>query len=296
MISIKVPATCANMGPGFDCLGIALSLYNNFTFEETGGSLKIEGCSDEFKNEDNLIFTSYRKTLSILGYRYKGVKIIIDSKIPVSRGLGSSAACIAAGVAAANEIEGGKLTMDEILCIASDIEGHPDNVAPAILGGMTAAIMENGKVYYSSISIPEDITFCALIPDFRLSTKLARSVLPDTIPRADGVFNVGRASLLVAALSSGKTELLPIAFDDRLHQVYRKSLIKNYDYIVDKCIESGGTAAFLSGAGPTIMCILKNNDNAFMDKMESHLKKLPDRWSMIMLQPDLKGFRLYTDN
>ena len=292
MIKIRVPATCANLGPGFDCLGLALSLYNDFTFEEIEKGLKIEGCPDEFKNENNLIYTSFSKALSIIGGKLPGIKITVAAKIPVSRGMGSSAACITAGVAAANELANGKLKKEDILDISTAIEGHPDNVTPAIFGGMTASITEDKKVYFCPINIPDSIDFYALVPDFKLSTELSRSVLPDTIKRTDGVFNTGRAAFLAAVFNSGRVDLMAQAFSDKLHQQYRKHLINNFDYIVDKCIEAGGITAFLSGAGPTIMCIAKCDNKDFKNNIEKNLNGLTDKWSVIKLKADLHGYTI----
>lgn len=292
MIKIRVPATCANLGPGFDCLGLSLTLYNNYTFEKIESGLIIEGCPDEFNNENNLIYTSFRKALSIIGGELPGLKITVDAKIPVSRGMGSSAACIAAGVAAANEIADGNLKREDILSISSEIEGHPDNVTPAIFGGMTVSIVENKKVYYCPVNIPDNIDFYALVPDFKLSTELSRSVLPDTIKRADGVFNTGRAAFLAAVFNAGRVDLMAPAFSDKLHQQYRKHLINNFDYIVEKCIESGAITAFLSGAGPTIMSMAKCNNTDFKEKMEACLSDLSDKWTIIKLKADLNGYTI----
>lgn len=292
MIKIRVPATCANLGPGFDCLGLSLSLYNNYTFEEVEKGLIIEGCPDEFKNENNLIYTSLKTALSIIGGSLKGLKITVDTKIPVSRGMGSSAACITAGVAAANEIANGKLSKEDILDISTSIEGHPDNVTPAIFGGMTVSITEDKKVYFCPINIPDNIDFYALVPDFKLSTELSRSVLPDTIKRTDGVFNLGRAAFLAAVFNSGRIDLMSLAFKDKLHQQYRKHLINNFDYIVDKCIEEGGITAFLSGAGPTIMCIAKCDNKDFKNKIEKDLNVLSDKWKVNKLKADFNGYTI----
>lgn len=290
MIGIRVPATSANMGPGLDCLGVALSIYNEFYFEKTDSSIVIEGCQDEFKNEDNLVYTSFNKTLSMLNHPSMGVRIVFKTDIPVSRGLGSSASCIIAGVAAAAAFAGASLSKQDVLNIAAGMEGHPDNVTPAVMGGMTVSVMENDRVFYSHVNLPQCIKFVALVPDFRLSTKLSRSQLPDFVPRKDSVYNVGRASLLVAALNSGKTELIPVAVKDMLHQNYRKSLIEDYDHVINSCMSSGALTAYLSGAGPAIMCIIKNEDTSFMEKICCRLKNLEHKWTAIGLNPDYTGY------
>lgn len=291
MLEIRVPATSANMGPGFDCLGVALNLYNHFRIEENEGGLCIDGCDETYRNEKNLVYVSMRKCFEKIGYehRKKGIRINFESDIPISRGLGSSAACILGGVLAANEIGRGNLNKNEILEIASEIEGHPDNVAPALFGGMTASVKDGDRVYYEKIKLPQGLKFCAIIPDFKLSTKEARAVLPDSIPYKDGVYNVGRVSLLIAALSNGNFEMLKLACRDRLHEIYRGSLIGNYDEIVEECNRRNSLCVFLSGAGPTIMAVLKEEETDFRRQMEDYLSKLENKWIIKELKSDYNG-------
>jgi homoserine kinase len=289
MIKVKVPATSANMGPGFDCLGVALNLYNSFYIEEIEEGLEIENCEETYRNENNLVYTSIKKCFQLIGYKHKGLKIRFDTAIPESRGLGSSASCILGGVLAANEIGKGNLSKDEILELAVEIEGHPDNIAPALFGGMTVSIKEGKRVYYEKISLPEGLKFCAIIPDFPLSTKEARAVLPDKIPYKDGVFNVGRVSLLIAALTNGNLEQLKFACKDRLHETYRGSLIENYNEIIEESMRLNSVGVFLSGAGPTIMTMLKENEVEFRKQMESFLNKLKNKWIIKELKSDFEG-------
>lgn len=291
MVEVRVPATSANMGPGFDCLGVALNLYNSFQVEESEDGLCIDGCEETYRNEKNLVYVSMQKCFEKIGYghRQKGIRINFESDIPISRGLGSSAACILGGVLAANEIGKGNLNKNEILEIASEIEGHPDNIAPALFGGMTVSIKDGNKVYYEKIKLPQGLKFCAIIPDFKLSTKDSRAVLPDSIPYRDGVYNVGRVSLLIAALSNGNFDLLKLACKDRLHEIYRGSLIGNYDEIVEECNQLNSLCVFLSGAGPTIMAVLKEEDMEFRKHMEDYLSKLENSWVLKELRSDYDG-------
>ena len=178
MIKIRVPATSANLGPGFDSLGIALDLYNDFLFEETSKGLEIIGALANEEDKDNLVYLSMLKTFDLIGYIPKGIKIKIESKTPVSRGLGSSASCIVAGVMGANEIAGSPLSLSEIFKLSTKIEGHPDNIAPALFGGLVTSLMEKDEIFYNKINIAEGLKFTAIIPDFPLSTKNAREVLP----------------------------------------------------------------------------------------------------------------------
>jgi homoserine kinase len=290
MLEIRVPATSANIGPGFDCLGVALNMYNYFYIEEAEAGLEISGCDEGYSNKNNLVYRSMIKCFEKLGrsYERRGLKIRIQNQIPISRGLGSSAACILGGVLAANELSDGKLDKNEILEIAAEIEGHPDNLAPAMFGGMTAAIKDGSRIYHESIKLPEGIKFCAIIPAFELSTAEARAVLPNTISYKDGVFNVGRASLLIAAFASGSLGLLEFACKDRLHEMYRGKLINNYNEIIEESRRLGSLCTYLSGAGPTIMAILRKEKD-FCSSMEAFLSKLENKWQLIELEPDLTG-------
>lgn len=289
MIEIKVPATTANIGPGFDCLGLALNLYNIFYIEEIENGLIIEGCDSEFQNKNNLVYTSMLKCFEKLDYSFKGVKIVIENNIPVSRGLGSSASCILAGVIGANEIAGGQLNINEIFQLASEIEGHPDNIAPALFGGMTVSISHNNTALYNKIPIVKGLKFCALFPNFKLSTEKARAVLPNEIPYKDAVFNVGRASFLLSCLVNGKFELLNIACRDRLHQHYRGKLIDDYNEIITKCENLNCLGVFLSGAGPTIMVILDENNASFANDIKEFINNLTNHWRILELNLNHKG-------
>jgi homoserine kinase len=289
MISIKVPATSANMGPGFDCLGVALDLYNDYEIEETASGIEITGCEECYSNETNLIYTSMQKCFEVLNYQPKGLKININSSIPISRGLGSSAACIVGGIAAANELAGGKLTKAQLLEIANAIEGHPDNVAPALLGGMIIAVQNKGKVYHENVKIADNLRFCAIIPDFTLSTSEARAALPHKLSYGDAIFNISRATLLVTALANGSYDLIRHACEDALHQPYRSKLIPGYDEIMQKSKELDCLGIFLSGAGPTIMAIIKNTDQSFVSGIQSFLDTLKDKWIVKELHIDYEG-------
>lgn len=289
MLEIKVPGTSANLGPGFDSLGIALNIYNKFYVEEIKEGLYIEGCKEEYRNDKNLFYVSMKRVFHKFGYEPKGLRIKIDSDIPESRGLGSSASCIVGGVIAANSLIGNKLSKEDILEISTEIEGHPDNVAPAIFGGMTAVVKDKDRIYYDKIDIDKNINFYALIPDFTLATKESREVLPKDIDYKDSVFNVGRVALMISSLISGNYENLQVAFDDKLHQPYRKKLIDNYDYIMLKCKKNGARGVFLSGAGPTIMAITEEYKEDFLNNMKKELSILNNQWEIKKLVVDYKG-------
>lgn len=289
MIKIRVPATSANLGPGFDAVGIALNLYNTFTFEELPEGLEIVGCDDDFNNENNLVYLSMKKTLSKMDCKLRGIKITMENNIPVSRGLGSSAACIVAGILGANELAGKPLSKDDLLKIATEIEGHPDNVAPALLGGLVTSIVERENVFYNKIHVAKGIKFIALIPEFTLYTREARGVLPREISFKDAVFNVGRVALLISALSNGKFDLLKYGLEDKLHQNYRSKLIPDFDKLKSICDNNNALGTFISGAGPTIITIVDEKNKEFISNLSKELTLLSNNWLVKELEIDLEG-------
>ncbi|MDS0525068.1 homoserine kinase [Clostridium sp. SHJSY1] len=290
MIKVRVPATSANMGPGFDSLGVALNLYNIFGFREIEDGLSFKGVPEEFCNKENIIYQAMMKCFNKGGYKPKGIEIsALKQAVPVSRGLGSSSSCIVGGLVGANELLGRKFSKDEILQMAVEIEGHPDNVAPAVFGDMIVAIMEDEKVYHQKINVCDKIRFVSIIPNFRLSTSEARSVLPKEISLKDGIYNVGRASLLVAAISNENLELLKYACKDSFHEKYRSNLIRGFDEVKKEVFRLEGIASYLSGAGPTIMAISLKENIGFSDKIKEFLKIKGLEWDVYELSVDKVG-------
>lgn len=281
---IAVPATSANMGPGFDALGLALGLYNTCEFRPTNDKEIFEE-----KIRENLIYQAYKYAFDF--YKKKPIPIVFDleADIPVSRGLGSSAACIVMGIMAAFDIMGRDFDKKEILKIATSLEGHPDNVAPAIFGGAVVSILENDQVYLEKIAISDKFKFLALIPDFRLSTKKARDVLPETYPKADAIFNISRVAMLVLALESGSVANLKIALQDKIHQPYRFKLIPEIEKIEKIIEDSKAIAYYLSGAGSTIMLVLKADDQTSEKEIREKIGKLSNTYDLKALEIDKKG-------
>ena len=292
MIKVRVPATSANLGPGFDTLGLSLGLYNEFIFEETCKGIELVGFEEEYDHKDNLVYLSMMETFKEVGYSPRGIKIDAKINIPISRGLGSSASCILAGIIGANKLSGDTLSIDEIFYLATKIEGHPDNIAPALFGGLVVSLMDGNKVLYNKIEIAKGIKFVALIPDFTLSTKESREVLPSTIEFKDAINNVSRVSFLLSALVNGKFNLLKYCFKDRLHEPYRGKLIPDFSNLIEQCEEIGALGAYLSGAGPTIMCIIDQEDEDFTKTIRSYLNTLESIWSVKELTMDLEGIRI----
>ena len=289
-VTVRVPATTANLGPGFDAFGCALSLYTDVTFEETDSGLEITGCDEAYTGPDNLAYTSYCAVLESLSEEIRGVKIHIDAHIPIGRGLGSSAALLVAGAIGANVLRGSKLSTQGLLNITNAMEGHPDNLAPAFFGGLTASMVDNGLPVTVNFPLHPDWEFLALIPDFELSTNYARSVLPAQLPRADAVYNIAHGALVLKALELGDEKLLRTAMQDRLHQPYRKSLITDYDAI-EALVLTTGAAFCVSGAGPTLLCITQ--DSQLEEKLS---KKLPQitkaNWQMLPLHIEFEGAKI----
>lgn len=258
---IKTPATSANLGPGFDILGVSLDLYNQFEICESEEYIYI-GANEKYNYDNNLFFRSYKKTAAILNMDKK-CTVIEHSDIPFSRGLGSSATLITAGVIAANEFakiynNDKILTIDEIFDIATEIEGHPDNISPCLFGGLTISLDEFGKLIYRQIPIDKKFYPTLFIPPYRLSTEEARAVIPKEIHRSTSIYNTSHSLLLIEALRNGDEELLKIAHNDKIHVPYRKSLIKEYDTLEKLCYKNGALSFTISGAGSSMMAISTN--------------------------------------
>lgn len=290
MVKVTVPASTANIGPGFDTLGLALNLYNEYIFEEIDKGLIIEGCPDIFDNKNNLVYKSFMITAKKLGEKVKGLKISMNTHIPISRGLGSSSACIVGGVYGANYLYNGGLSKDELFEIAVMIEGHPDNIAPCVYGGLTASIVEKNKPYTMHYNINDKLKFCALIPDFETSTKEARKLLPATINFCDAVFNISRVSFLLKALEIGDINMIGISLKDKLHQMYRATLIHECDDVSEICIVNGSSAIFISGSGPTLMNITDNDK--LPELIKDSISKLKYEWEVKLLKIDRNGAKV----
>lgn len=289
-VTLRVPATSANLGPGFDSFGCALALYNTYTFERIESGLEITGCDEEFRTADNLSIAAYRYALEALGLPMEPLRLHIDAQIPVCRGLGSSSAMIIGGIMAANALHEAPFSREEMLTLCTVIEGHPDNLAPALYGGMTASLMRGGKPVTARFPLSPSLRFLALVPDFPLSTQLARSVLPQRVPFADAVFNVSHAALLLRALETADMEMIALALDDRLHQPYRKSLIQGYETVEGIAKECGATAFCISGAGPTCLCIAA--DDGVAERLSARLPEECPGWQVLALQVDTEGAKL----
>lgn len=301
-VSVKVPASSANIGPGFDCLGIALPIYNTVTIEETvipGTGIEINMMAEEEtidemvfenipKDENNIVYRAVELLYNSIGQEPTELKINIESQIPIARGLGSSSSVIVGGLLAANKLLGNPADEAALLAIATEVEGHPDNVAPAILGGFVLSNQEDdGSISYCKFNWPEEWDLTVCVPDFELSTSIARSVLPKEVPMQDAVFNAKHLGMLVHAVNTKDEKLMKSALQDRLHQQYREKLVPGMKEIMEAFKhEDGVLGCVLSGAGPTILVISHKYD---LDKIKSTVREI---WSNQNIKADIRTLKV----
>lgn len=274
-VSVKVPATSANIGPGFDCLGMALPIYNVVTIDETvlpGTGVEINILSDEEnvhnliidhipKDENSVVYKAVELLYNSIGQTPSELKINIQTSIPVTRGLGSSAAVIVGALVAANKLLGEPADESALLSIATEIEGHPDNVTPAIVGGLVMSSLENdGSIIYRKLDWPDDWAITVCIPDVELATEISRSVIPKEVPLEDAIFNLKRMGMFVNAVNKHDSDLMKLALTDRLHQPYRAKLVPGLKELSEAFKhEEDVLGCVLSGAGSSMLIISKNN-------------------------------------
>lgn len=261
-VTVRVPATTANLGPGFDALGMALEIHN--TLQVTvGGSLSFEaegeGAASIPRGPGNVTYRAIHAVFEKAGREVPPLRLHAKNGIPLARGLGSSAAAVVAGLVAGNALCEDHLSIDELLALGLALEGHPDNVAPALLGGCIAAAVHDGQVIYGRVPVPQDLKLALFIPDFEMPTKEARAILPDPVPRADAVFNLSRVALLVTAFCSNRLDLLGLATEDRLHQPPRQTVFPAMPALFAAARQAGALGVFLSGAGSTVVALCVEN-------------------------------------
>lgn len=258
-IRLRTPGSTSNLGPGFDALGLALTVYNRVAVRTVAGSrhrrMRItgEGAGKLPVGASNLFFRSVDAAAQRAGRSLRDLEVEMHNGIPLSRGLGSSSTAIVAGVYAANLLMGEPFSKPALLDLATELEGHPDNVAPCLLGGLVVCSRENGRVETIRSLPPTELRAVVAVPRFELETEAARAALPERVPHRDAVFNVGRACLVTAALMSGELRTLKTAMRDRLHQPYRASLVPGIEEVLQAAEEAGAMGACLSGAGPTLL-------------------------------------------
>lgn len=255
MIRITVPATSANLGIGYDTLGMAVSLYAHFTFDHAD-TLTITGCPEEFRNEGNLVYQSFEQALDAWGMEPFPIALDIQTEIPVARGLGSSSTCVVAGIMGAAALTRHTVTREELVAMATRVEGHPDNVAPAILGAAVCSFTPEGQLPHClRYDVSSRLRFLTIIPPYEVHTADARKVVPQQVALSTAVWQMGRIAGLTRGLETGDTALIAAANDDRIQEPYRRALIPDYDAIRETCLEGGAATMWISGSGSTLMAV-----------------------------------------
>ncbi|MGI0482991.1 homoserine kinase [Geminocystis sp. CENA526] len=290
-ISLQVPATTANLGSGFDCIGTALSLYNEFEFslsDKTTLTVTGDGAQQITLSEDNLLYKSFLYYYQKIGVNAPNVDIKIKINVPLARGLGSSATAIVAGLLSANYFSAQPQPQEKLMAMAIELEGHPDNVVPCFLGNCILSVGEKDNWQFVSIESHPDIKFIVGIPDFELSTESARAVLPKQLSYHDAVYNIAHLGLLIKALETGNERWLKEALKDKLHQPYRKNLIKGYDDIHQAVMDNGGYGMVISGAGPTLLALC--NDR----QAENVITAMKNTWLALGVNADVRCLAIDT--
>lgn len=299
-ISVKVPATTANIGPGFDSFGMAIPIYNIVTIEETvlgGVEIELICKEDEIQelhlpaNDTNIIYGAIEQLYACVGQAPSAIKVTIDTSIPIAKGLGSSASVIVGALLAANELLGRPADLDALLSIANEVEGHPDNITPAFLGGFCiSSLEEDGSIKYCKLDWPEDWKLTLCVPDFELSTSISRSVLPAQISREDAVFNVRRSAMLIHAIHTKDAELMKLAMQDKLHQPYRIRFVPGLEDVMEELKSFDNVLGVaLSGAGPSILVVSSGNN---LDKIREVIKTT---WAKYSVKAEISTFDIDTN-
>ncbi|MEC9272974.1 MAG: homoserine kinase [Chloroflexota bacterium] len=301
LIRVKAPATTANMGPGYDCLGLALDVWNTLEIEVLKGGEPVvevtgEGADELGTGRDNLIYRAMEFLFQDVGEDMPAVRINCDNAIPIARGMGSSAAAIAGGLVAANYLCSQEYTANDLLEMAATIEGHPDNVAAAVFGGMQLVIMdqtdEGNRLYTVPLNVPPELHAVVFVPQVRISTKDARAVLPEKVSMADAVHNMGRVGLLVAAMATNHPEYLTVATQDRMHQPYRQPLFPAMKVIFQAALDAGAMGVFLSGSGSTVLALTKGREMTVAYEMAEAARQASVEGNVSVTQPTVRGAHL----
>ncbi|NLO74386.1 MAG: homoserine kinase [candidate division WS1 bacterium] len=284
----RVPASTANLGPGFDCLGLALDLYNTVNLSVTGMtevSVRGEGTGALPLNQQNLVLRAANRLAEQAGVQVPGWRLEQENEIPLARGLGSSSAAIVGGLVAANELLRTGASPQELLELATAIEGHPDNVAPALFGGLTVCAREGETVHCVALQPPAGLQVAVAIPMLEMSTEAARAALPNSYSREDTVYNLTHAALTVAALVEGRFDLLRAAMQDRVHEPYRLPLMPRLVEVMEAAQEAGALAAVLSGSGPSVAAFCDRLEAAIEEAMVEAFARIGHKAEVRWLQP-----------
>ena len=301
LVRVKAPATTANMGPGYDCLGMALDVWNTIEIEVLDSGEPVvevtgEGAGELGTGRDNLVYRSMEFLFQDAEQEMPLVRIRCDNALPLARGMGSSAAAIAGGLVAANAICSQDYTPNDLLEMAATIEGHPDNVAAAVLGGMQLVISdkteEGSRLYTVPINVPPGLHAVVFVPQVRITTEDARAVLPEKVTMADAVHNMGRVGLLVASMATNHPEYLAIATQDLLHQPYRQPLFPAMKVIFKAALDAGALGVFLSGSGSTVLALTQGREMTVAYEMAEAARQASVEGSVSVTQPTVRGAHL----
>ena len=290
-VSVRAPATSANMGPGFDCLGLALDIWNVITVEAGTEGFHISGQGEDElpRDRSNMVWQSIARVFEETGRPMPPLTVTCRNDIPTARGLGSSSAALVGGLTAGNELCDRPFSQADLLRIAAEVEGHPDNVAPALFGGMQIAVYEGDSVINASVPVPPSLSAVLYIPTFPMPTEEARGLLGSEVPRSDAVFNIGRAALLVRAMACGDLKRLDIATDDLLHQPARQTIFFPMKNIIRAALGAGALGAFLSGAGSTVLALATDKEFTIGYEMADAAAKSGIDGEVRITQPTLHG-------
>ncbi len=273
-------------------MGVAFDMFNRFTFDTGADGLSVDGCEEAFRDPaQNLVIRAVDATMAKFGrLPVSRLALTIDADLPVSGGLGSSSTCIVAGIMAANEIGGFEMSQEDILRLATAMEGHPDNVAPAILGGFVSAVVQDDLVFWHRHPISPRVSFYVMIPDHRVSTEEARAILPDSYSRADCIYNMSRVPILVEGLKGADSRLIRAGCRDRIHQAFRAKLTPDCETLLDWAAHCGEAAtAYISGSGPTLCAIVVDDDGSFLHSAERFTAPLKLDWKISKTHINLTG-------
>ena len=295
----RIPASTTNLGPGFDVLGLALQLYSTITLEITGEKTEVVVSGVDYEKIPSTTEHSGFKAVETIFQRCgipkpKGMRLQIENGIPAIRGLGGSGTAILGGLLTANELCDNPFLLSDILNIASEIEGHPDNVAASLYGGMVISVQDGNRIHTIKLDCDPTLHLVLAIPEFTLSTQEARDILPDTVKFSDAIYNISRSALLVASFATGKLDMLPLSMKDVLHQPYRSNLIPGFDEVVAAASNAGALSVTLSGAGPTIAAYCLNNMEIIGKQMKDAFMSHNIPCEIKVLRADQEGARVWT--
>jgi len=291
MITVQVPATSANLGAGFDVLGLAFKLYATVKFTRIEKGVLISGCDIQYQNSSNLVYQAYALTMKHLRQSDDGIMIDIQSDIPIARGLGSSAALIISGIIGANTLCDKPLSQTECLSLALQLENHPDNLSAALMGGLVVSGIENKQVFAYPFPLHPELCFLACIAPYELSTQKARSVLPKSLAYSDAVYNLSHIVLSMQAFANNDANLIKLAFQDRLHQPYRQALIPEYEMFKTILESYPNSTIVISGAGSTLLII--SHDAKELKALQIELNQKIQNFTYKEVLVDYQGVRVW---